>query len=95
VQTNRIVSKDTSIIIHDTEKGICMLIDVAILRDKNAIKKEAEKILKHTTLQQKISIIIWATGTISRSFSSIAGKHRIKELQKIAILGTANIFEKY
>ena len=34
------------IIIRDTEKGTCMLIDVAISEDRNVIKKEAEKILK-------------------------------------------------
>jgi hypothetical protein len=36
-------------------------------------------------------VIIGATGTISKSFrkylSSIPGKHEVKELQKIAILG--------
>jgi hypothetical protein len=39
-----------------------------------------------------------ATGTISESFrkylSSIPGKHKVKELQKMAILGTAHILEK-
>jgi len=30
-----------------------MLIDVAISRDRNVIKKEAEKILKYKTLQEK------------------------------------------
>jgi hypothetical protein len=47
-----------------------------------------------------IPVIIGATGTISRSFrkyvSNILGKHEIKELQKIAILGTAHThFGKY
>jgi hypothetical protein len=45
-----------------------------------------------------IPIIIEATGTISNSFgkylSNIAGKHKIKELQKTAILGTACILRK-
>jgi hypothetical protein len=40
-----------------------------------------------------ISVIIGATGTISKSFrkyvSSIAGNHEVRELQKTAILGTA------
>jgi hypothetical protein len=31
----------------DNEKGTCVLIDVALSRDRNVIKKEAEKILKH------------------------------------------------
>jgi len=42
-----------------------------------------------------IPVIIGATGTISKSFrkyvSNIPGKNEVKELQKIAILGTANI----
>jgi hypothetical protein len=31
------------IIIRDNEKGTCLLMDVAITGDRNAIKKEAEK----------------------------------------------------
>jgi hypothetical protein len=38
------------VIIHDNEKGTSMLIDVAISGDRNVIKKEAEKILKHKDL---------------------------------------------
>jgi hypothetical protein len=56
-----------------------MLIDVAISRDRNVIKKEAEKILKYKDLTIKIQrmwnvktkvipAIIGATGTISKSF---------------------------
>jgi hypothetical protein len=45
-----------------------------------------------------IPIIIGATGTFSKSFrkhmSSIPGKHEVRELQKIAILGTAHILRK-
>jgi hypothetical protein len=40
-----------------------------------------------------IPIIIWATGTISNSFrkylSNVPGIHKVKELQKTVILGTA------
>ena len=43
-------------------------------------------------------VIIWATGTISKSYrkyvSNIPGKHEVKELQKTAILGTAHILRK-
>jgi hypothetical protein len=39
-----------------------------------------------------------ATGIVSKSFrkylSSIPGKHKVKELQKTAILGTAHILPK-
>jgi hypothetical protein len=41
----------SDIIIRDNEKGIGMLIDVAISGDRNVVKKEAEKILKYKTLQ--------------------------------------------
>jgi len=86
-----------------------MLIDVAISGDGRVIKKEAEKILKYKELTIEIQgmwnvkpkvipVIIGATGTISNSFrkymSSIPGKHEVKELQKIAILGTAHILRK-
>jgi heme/copper-type cytochrome/quinol oxidase subunit 2 len=45
-----------------------------------------------------ISVIIGATGTISKSFrksvSSIPENHEVRELQKTAILGTAHILRK-
>jgi hypothetical protein len=45
-----------------------------------------------------MSVIIGATGTISKSFrkylSSVPGKHDVKELQKTAILGTAHTLRK-
>ena len=45
-----------------------------------------------------ISVIIGATGTISKSFrkfiSYIPGNHEFRELQKTAILGTAHILRK-
>jgi len=74
-----------------------MLIDVAILGDRNVIKKEAEKILKYKDLTIKIQrmwnvktilimVIIGATGTIAKSLgqymSNIPGEHEIKELRK-------------
>ena len=86
-----------------------MLIDVAISGDRNVIKKEADKILKYKDLTIEIQrmwnvktkvipAIIGATGTVSKSFkkyvSNIPGKHEVKELQRTAILGTAQIFRK-
>jgi hypothetical protein len=41
-------------LIRDTEKGTCMLIDVAIPGDRNVIQKEAEKILKYKYLTVEI-----------------------------------------
>jgi hypothetical protein len=86
-----------------------MLIDVAISRDRNMTKKEAEKILKYKDLTIEIQrmwnvktkvipLKIGAPGTISKSFrkyvSNIQGNHEVKELQKTAILGTAHIHRK-
>ena len=45
-----------------------------------------------------ITVIIGATGTISKSFikyiSNIPGNHKVKELQKTAILGTAHMLRR-
>jgi hypothetical protein len=86
-----------------------MLIDVTIPGDRNVIKKEAEKILKHKDLTTEIQrmwsvkakvipVIIGATGTISKPFrkyvSDIPGNHDVKELQKTAILGIAHSLRK-
>jgi hypothetical protein len=86
-----------------------MLINVAISRDRNVIKKETEKILKYKDLTIEIQrmwnvktkvipVIIGATGTISKAFrkyvSNIPGNHEVKELQKTAILGTEHILRK-
>jgi hypothetical protein len=86
-----------------------MFIDVEIPGDRNVIQKEAEKILKCKDLTIKIQrmwnvktrvipVIIGATGTISKSFrkyvSTIPGNHKVRELQKTAILGTAHILRK-
>jgi hypothetical protein len=87
------------LIIVITLKESCMLIDVAIPGDRNVIRKETGKILKHKDLIiSVIPVIIGATGTISQSLrqylSNIPGKHEIKELQKTAILDTAHILRK-
>jgi hypothetical protein len=110
VQTDRTIPNNKpDIIIRDNEKGICMLIDAAISGDRNVIKKEAEKFLKYKDLTIEIQhmwnvkarvipVIIGVTGTISKSFrkymSNIPGNHDVKELQKIAILGTAHVCQK-
>ena len=86
-----------------------MLIDAAISGDRNVIKREAEKILKYKDFTIEIQrmwnvktkvipVIIDATWTISKSFrkyvSNIPGNHKVKEVQKTAISGTAHIFRK-
>jgi hypothetical protein len=42
------------IIIGDNEKGTCVLLDVVITGDRNAFKREAEKILKYKELRVEI-----------------------------------------
>jgi len=76
--TNRTIPNNKpDIIIHDNEKGTCMLTDIAISGDRNVIKMEAEKILKYKDLTIEIQrmwnvktkvvpVIIWVTGTISK-----------------------------
>jgi len=86
-----------------------MLIDVAISRDRNVIKKEAEKILKYKDLTIEIQrmwnvktkvkpALIGATGTVLKSFrkyvSNIPGNYEVNELQITVILGTAHILWK-
>jgi len=110
VQTNRTLPNNKlDIIVQDSEKETCVLVDVAISGDRNVIKKEAEKILKYKDLiieiqcmwnvkTKVILVIIGTTGTISRSLrrylSNTPGKHEIKELQKTVILGTASLHQK-
>jgi hypothetical protein len=110
VQTERTIpNSKLDIILRDNEERKCILIDVALLGDRNVIKKEVEIIVKHKDLIIEIrrmwnvktkmtTVIIGATGTSSKSFrkylSSIPGKHEVKELQKTAILGTAHILQK-
>jgi hypothetical protein len=82
-----------------------MLIDVAILGDRNVIKKEAENILKYEGLTTEIQrmwnvkrrvipVVIGGSGTISKSFrkyvSTLPRNHEVKEVQKTAILGTSH-----
>jgi len=107
--TRTIPNNKPDIIIRDIEKGTCMLKDFSISGDRNVIKKEAEKIVKYKELTTKIqrmwnvktkaiSVIIGATGTISKSFrkyvGNLAGKHEVKELQKAAVLDTAHILRE-
>jgi len=110
VQTDRTIPNNKpDLIIRDNEKGTCMVIDVVNSGDRCVVKKEAEKILKYKDLTidiqrmwkvktRVIPVIIGATGTISKSFrkylNNIPGHHKVTELQKTAILGTAHILRK-
>jgi hypothetical protein len=98
VQTDRNIPKNKQvIIIRDNVKGAYMPVDVAISGDRNVMKKEDKKILKHKDLGVEIQrmrnakikvipVITGATGTISESLrqylSNVTGKKEIKELRK-------------
>jgi hypothetical protein len=79
------------------------------IRRQKCDKKEAKNILKYKDLTIEIQhmwniktkvipAITGTTGTISKSLrkylSNILGGHKIKELQKTAILGTAHLLQK-
>ena len=88
----------------NNKQGTRTLIDVTIPGNRNVIKKEAEKILKYKDLIIEIQRMwnvkaqVLVTRTISKSLrqylSNILGKHKIKELQKTAILGIEHILQK-
>jgi hypothetical protein len=74
-----------------------MLIDVAIPGDRNVIKRKAERILKYKDLtieiqlmcnvkEMVISVIVGATGTVSKSFrkhvSDIPGNRDVRSYRK-------------
>jgi len=104
-----ILNNKREITIRDNEKGTCMLIDISVSGDRNMIKKETEKILKHKDLTIEIQcmwnvktkvipVIIGSTAIILKSFRkyvrNITGNHEVKEIQKTAILGTVHILRK-
>jgi hypothetical protein len=110
VHTDREVTANRpDIIIKNKKEKTCTLIDVAIPADRNVVKKESEKNLKHKSLHVEIQrmwnlkctvipVIIGATGIVTRSFrkhlEAVPGKHSIDSLQKTAVLGTAHIIRK-
>ena len=98
MQTDRTLPNNKlDIIVQDSEKGTCVLIDVAISGDRNVIKKEAEKILKYKDLVTEIQcmwnmktkvipVIIGMTGTISKSLrqypSNTPGSTKLRNFRK-------------
>jgi glycine cleavage system protein P-like pyridoxal-binding family len=103
MQTDReVLVNRPDIIIKNKKDKTWLLIDVAILSDKNIIQKEAEKKLKYKNVSKEIqimwNIIIGATGIVSKSLQkyleTIPGQHSIDSVQKTAILGTSYIIRK-
>jgi polysaccharide pyruvyl transferase WcaK-like protein len=75
VKSDRRISNNILVIVtRGNEKATCLLIDTAISRDRNVLKKEAEKILKYKDLtieyrmwnvkKKAIPVIVGATGII-------------------------------
>jgi hypothetical protein len=107
VKTDRtILNRKPNIIIHDNEKGTCLLTEIVILGNRNVIRKETKKVLTYEflTVETKrmwnlkmIPVIIRAIGTVSESVRkyliNAPGKN-ITQLQKTVVLGTVRILRK-
>ena len=91
VQTDKsIPNNKPGIIIRDNEKGTCMLIVVAISGDRNAIKNEAEKILKYKYLTIEIQRM-WNVKT--KAFKRI--QNRIESLFYSLSIGNFFLEDNY
>jgi hypothetical protein len=90
---------------HDNEKGTCILINAAILGDRNMIKKEA-KIIKYKDLTKEIQCM-WNVKTnqqqqgnwnhlkiMHKTPEQHTGKARTQELHRTVILGMAHMLQK-
>jgi hypothetical protein len=74
------------IIIENKRDNICLLIDVAIPLDRNAVQKEAEKKLKYKNLSVEIlrmwnvecvtPVIIESTGPVTKGLKSICKQYQ-------------------
>ena len=97
------------IIIKDKKEKSCMLIDMAVPSDRNTSVKVTEKLSKYKDLEieitrmwgmmtQTVPVVKGALGVIKKGIdkqlSKIPGNINVTELQKIALLGSANILRK-
>ena len=84
----------------------CILLDVAVLSDRNVTQKEAEKKLKYNSLCIEVQrmwnmkcmiilLLIEATAIVikglKKNLEVIPGQHCVASLQKTAVLGTSHI----
>jgi 23S rRNA pseudoU1915 N3-methylase RlmH len=87
----------------------CMLINVTITADRNAVQKKAGKKLKYKSFCTEIkrmwnlkgeiiTVIIGATGLVTKglrkNLEAMPEKHSIYSLQKTAVLGTSHTIQK-
>jgi len=92
IQTDRTIPNNKpGIIIRDNENGTCMLIEVAILGDRNVIRKEDEKILKYKDLTIEIQRM-WNVKTNNnrndRDYFKVIQKIRRQHTRKTRSQGT-------
>ena len=110
VNTDRAVGANRpDIVIHDREKKMCILVDVAVPNDSNISAKEVEKLSKYKDLEIEISrmwktrtcvvpVVVGALGTIRKGFQKhlekLPSHATAAQIQKISLLGTAHILRK-
>jgi hypothetical protein len=80
--TRTIPNNKLDIITSDNEKGTCMLTDVAISRDGNLIKKEAEKIVKYKDPTTEIQLHVECKNK-SDTTNNRGNWNHLKIIQKI------------
>ena len=105
----RIPANRPDIIIKDKLQKKCYLIDMSVPRDSNIVAKEYEKRSKYKDLEIEIQrmwkmktivlpIVVGALGTMTKDFDKylleIPAEVTSKQIQKIALLGTAHILRK-
>ena len=96
------------IVIKDKQEKSCLLIDMSIPTEKNTSVKVTEKLSKYKDLEIEIermwgmkttmiTVVIGALGLIKKGLENleqIPSNIKIRELQKIALLGTSRILRK-
>ena len=110
IHTDKMISANRpDIIIKYKEEKQCILIDMSVPCDANITTKEFEKKSKYKNLEIEIQrmwqmktkvvpIVVGALGTVTKDFEScvklLPETISSKEIQKIALLGTAHILRK-
>ena len=110
INTDRTIRANRpDIIVKDKEKKECLLIDMSVPGDSNVAAKEFEKKSKYKDLEIEIQrmwrmrtrvipVVVGALGVITKDFEAlikeIPGNVDGKEIQKVALLGTAHILRK-
>ena len=110
IQTDHYIpAKIPNIIIRDKSRKKTTIIDIAVPEDRNIQQKEKEKIDKYQDLRLEVKrlwncqaevvpVVVGALGSttpkLKRYLSSIPGEHRIPQLTKAALLGSAHILRR-